>query len=107
LILIGHVQLSVEEPHASAPTPRPTARDRPLAATPRSAWGRFAIKSKPDWGAKRELERRVGDLGDALQLLCSPDLASVDKEIALTPDRRESAPNAGIAWRLGVRSGKH
>jgi hypothetical protein len=55
LILIGHVQLSVEEPHASAPTPRPIAGDRPLAVTPHSAWGRFATKSKPDRGQNGNL----------------------------------------------------
>jgi hypothetical protein len=60
LILIGHVQLFSRRPHASAPTPRPIARDRPLAATPHSAWGRFATKSKPDWGAKQELEGQGG-----------------------------------------------
>ena len=56
LILIGHVQLSVEDPTRALQHPGPPQTIGPLAVTPQLAWGRFATKSKPDRGAKRELK---------------------------------------------------
>jgi hypothetical protein len=54
LILIGHVQLSVEDPYASDTAPRPTAGGRPLSCYATMSVGPFSDKKQARKGQSRD-----------------------------------------------------
>src|SRR5688572_632737 len=71
LILIGHVQLSVEDPTRGAPTPRPTGRRSAPSCNAAVSMGPICDKKQARLGEKRELKGPSRCLRASLHPLCS------------------------------------